>query len=461
MKKRKKKFQNKILFFIINIIILSVVSTLTLIIPVNDFVYSNYIKSRLIEETNKLVQDYADGVPIEEFKESVNWLNSKININITVLNDPNQLKTKEDFENYMLLVSEEERKTLLKGNTVTKFVNDQGYKILIVLNPLCKGGTPEGVLYSYTIVKQSYNHLFTFFWFIGFAFFACFSVYLAIRIFKNIVKPIKEMEVAALKVSKGDFSTRINYNSSDEIGRLAKAFNDMSVTIHEVSERRREFIQNISHEFRTPLCYVHGYTSALIDGLIKTPEDQMKYLKLIEKETSQLKKLAHDLLDVVKLEAVHREIDKYPIALAQCVEETIEIFEETLENNDVQLSLNIDPDVIINGNEKRMKQVIQHIIDNAIRYSEKGDAIEILLLNYDTFCQLIINDNGVGMSEEDLHQVKDLFYRVNKARTRLDGGSGLGLSLVEHIVKSHNGEMIIESEPNIGTKVTIQLPTIH
>ena len=147
-----------------------------------------------------------------------------------------------------------------------------------------------------------------------------------------------------------------------------------------------------------------------------------------------------------------------PVAFAQFIEDVMEAYEYTLSDKKIALYMDLDPDVIIKGEERRLEQIIVNIVDNAIRYTTEGGSLKIKLTKESGTCTLLVEDTGMGISEEHIHKITERFYRVNKARTRYDGGSGLGLSIVAKLINLHQGTIRFESEVDVGTKVFLTFP---
>ena len=184
-------------------------------------------------------------------------------------------------------------------------------------------------------------------------------------------------------------------------------------------------------------------------------------MKLIARESNRLQGIVQDLLDLTKLEENVYKLNLVPIAFAQCIEDVMLKYEPILTERGLKLKMNLNPDVIILGDEDRLEQIIGNIVENAIRYSNEGGTIIIELFMEDEHCKLVISDNGIGMSTEDLERVTERFYRVNKARSRFDGGTGIGLSIVKKLMQLHNGTLLIDSRLNIGTEVSLIFPVVN
>jgi signal transduction histidine kinase len=270
----------------------------------------------------------------------------------------------------------------------------------------------------------------------------------------RIVQPIKQMEKIAKEIAQGDFSIRLAVNGEDEIASLGKSINVMSSNLEEVDRNRREFLGNVSHELRTPISYLKGYSEALGEGII-TPE---KYVEITRKETDRMNQLVHDLLDLAQLEGDSYPISKEPIIFSELVKDVWNRFEWKRNEKILVTEFNLDEEVVVNGDHGRLDQVVDNLLSNAIKYTHEKGKIKISVLQENTLGVLIIEDEGIGIPEEDLPFIFERFYRVEKARTRKSGGTGLGLSIVQKIVHKHNGEVIVDSQLGKGTVVKVKIP---
>lgn len=382
-----------------------------------------------------------------------------------MVNNPRELSACLPFDiDYQSLIGEEEREELLKGNPIQKSGYEDRFnrKIMAVIIPLLDENRLEGIIYLYLPLEKisEITMDFALLWLIAALLFLVVAIFTGTMLIKRMTKPLLEMKDAADCVSKGDYTVNIDIHSKDEIGQLANAFNHMSASIHKEDERKKEFIANVSHELRTPISYVKGYSDALVSGLIKTGEDHDTYLRLIHREAGRMERLVGDLLDLSKLESDEHTLEKMPLPLAQLIEDSTQKYKPKVEEKNLSLRLELDPDIIISGDEGRIEQVIQNIMDNSLRYTEKGE-IAILLFKTKQGCCIEIKDTGIGIPSEDLTKIKQRFYRVNKGRTRSDGGTGLGLAIAEKLVQLHEGELLISSKLKKGTSVQIHLPVIE
>lgn len=450
----------------ISVIILCVLFAYSLSQYFYKTLYIEKIKNDLIQEATLLAADYNGGEITEEFKKKIEWFNSKNESEIFVVNNPRELSACLPFEiNYKTLISEDERQKLLAGHPVQKEGYEErfGKTVVAAIIPLLDRHGLEGIIYTYVPVDSmsEYIHEFAVKWMITALLFILFATLLTTKWLKKMIQPIQEIEEAAYQVSKGDYSIQVPISSRDELGQLAKAFNEMAESIYFEEERKREFLENVSHELRTPLSYVKGYTQAILDGVIKDKQEETKYLQLISRETLRMQRLVADLLDLTKIERGQVQIESTPIAFAQFIKDFVVKYDQVMKEKSLQLTLDLDPDPIILADEGKMEQIIQNIIDNAIAYTPSNGMISISLQQEKDTCTLIITDTGCGIPKKDLPFITNRFYRVHKARTRSNGGSGLGLSIVKNLVELQNGEIKIDSEEGIGTKVYLSFPIVR
>jgi len=465
MKNKKISLQQKLWMIVFVILFLSLVFGFVLSQIFYEKLYVDYVQTNLLNTAEMVAKDYNGGEITDEFRELVEWMNTKMTGDLFVVNNPKELSACLPFEiDYDSLIDGEDRQLLLKGEPIYKkeYIERFEREVIAVIHPLLNEGDLEGIIYVYSPIQPflEFGKVLMYTWAVTASLFLIITFYLGATVINKTIQPIKEMEAAANRVSKGDYSTILHYDSTDEIGRLSAAFNKMSKAIQGEEEQRRRFIGDVSHELRTPLSYIKGYTQVLLDDIVEDEEEKKKYLQLIARESNRLQGIVQDLLDLTKLEEKVYNLNLVPIAFAQCIEDVMLKYERIFMERGLKLKLDLNPDVIIMGDEGRLEQIICNIIENAIRYSKESGTISIELIMEEDHCKLNITDNGIGMDKEDLEKVTERFYRVNKARSRFDGGTGIGLSIVKQLMNLHNGTLSIDSRLNVGTKVTLIFPLV-
>ena len=283
---------------------------------------------------------------------------------------------------------------------------------------------------------------------------------------RSITFPISRMQEAAHRIAKGDFSRKVNIKSKDELGELAKSLNIMASELQQKMENlkrmdrvRTDFVANVSHELKTPLTLIKGYIETLEDRAINDTEKARKFISIIKDHAKRLENIIEDLLSLSELELSKDCLSKTEFDLKKLTDEITLSFGYALDTKRHMLSIDQQGDDFkIKADKDKIEQVIVNLIDNAVKYTNEGGQINIYILDQQNDITVTIRDNGIGIPKEDVDRVFERFYRVDKARSRELGGTGLGLGIAKHIILAHNGEISIESEINKGTKVLIRLP---
>ncbi len=240
------------------------------------------------------------------------------------------------------------------------------------------------------------------------------------------------------------------------------------VSIYDITEIklaeiiRTDFVSNASHELKTPLTAIKGFTETLLDGAMEDKETLKRFLTIIDKETTRLVRLAEDLLSLARLEKKTLRIERLPFDLAETVEKLAEQFQPMLRGRNLKLTVEIQEDMPrMEADEVWINQVMINLLENAIKYSDDGTSINIdgTFNREDDIVCIQVSDQGVGIPDEDKDRVFERFYRVNKNRSRESGGTGLGLSIVKHVVEAHGGTLGISDQEPRGTRVWFCIPT--
>jgi len=283
-----------------------------------------------------------------------------------------------------------------------------------------------------------------------------FSILVSTILAKNIVVPIKKLTIVAEEMAGGDLGVRSDTNSKDEIGKLAKTLDYMAEEIQKREQLKNEFISSISHELRTPLTAIKGWVITLDDS--QTDKDTLKMgLNIIEKETDRLVNMVEELLDFSRLSSGKMTLNKKEVSI-KAISDYIDVYMSArARRENKRLNINLDSE-----NKKiyvdidRIKQVLINLLDNAFKFTEAEGTISISFSSVEGSLKIIVQDDGCGISEEDLPRVKEKFYKGKNAKSK----NGIGLSICDEIVKLHDGEIFIESEEGKGTLVTVILPVI-
>ena len=282
------------------------------------------------------------------------------------------------------------------------------------------------------------------------------GVALSIILANSIINPIKYLNKVAEKMGSGNLSVRSKIDSKNEIGQLSNTLNFMANEISRREQLKNEFISQVSHELRTPLTAIKGWTITLNND--ETDKETLKLgFDIIEKETDRLSLMVEELLDFSRLinENVRLELKK--INIGDFLKHIESFMAPRAKKEGINLEFITKDDVSISIDSNRLKQVFINLIDNSLKFTEAGGNIKFETFILDESIKFIIEDNGCGISEEDLPRVKEKFFKGKNSNSK----NGIGLSICDEIIKLHNGEFNIYSKLGIGTKVEIIIPLIE
>lgn len=223
---------------------------------------------------------------------------------------------------------------------------------------------------------------------------------------------------------------------------------------------RNEFLGNVTHELRTPIFAIQLSLETLLDGAVNDENVNKDFLKRALNQTSRLTELVDDLIEISRLEAgtkISRRYFEINRFVFNIVNELLDLSQKNKVN--ILVDSEVSEKTQVFGDEERLKQVIVNLIDNAIKYTNEDGKIIIKIVKFDKEISISISDNGIGIPKEDLPRIFERFYRVDKTRSRDMGGSGLGLSIVKHILELHNSTIKVESEEGKGTRFEFNLPS--
>ena len=286
---------------------------------------------------------------------------------------------------------------------------------------------------------------------------------------RSVAAPVRRTAAAAAHVAAGNFDVRVEEGAAGEVADLVAAFNSMTRAL-EVGRRelveqnellrtseqhKRDLISMVSHEIRTPLSSVIGFTALLLERDFP-PDEQRRYLEIVDQQARRLAALAGDFLDVQLLEGGGITLDRAPLDFSDIVREQANLFFSHLTTHTVDLELP-DAPVTVNGDRDRLAQVVDNLISNAIKYSPAGSTVGVRLTPGDDSALLTVTDSGIGIAEDDRERVFEKFFRASEAASAT-GGTGLGLAVAREIVESHGGEIAVDSKHGRGSTFSVKLP---
>ncbi|PFA61817.1 PAS domain-containing sensor histidine kinase [Bacillus sp. AFS015802] len=244
--------------------------------------------------------------------------------------------------------------------------------------------------------------------------------------------------------------------SNDEWKGIVVVFHDIT-ELKKLEQMRKDFVANVSHELKTPITSIKGFSETLLDGAMNDPDTLKSFLDIILMESDRLQSLIQDLLELSKIEKQGFELSIQEAEVAGLIEDVMPILQEKAKSKNISLQTSFDSRGTAEVDSYRLKQVFINLISNAIVYTPKGGTVEITVDENPDNVFVRVKDNGMGISPEELPRIFERFYRVDKARSRNSGGTGLGLAIVKHIMEAHEGNVEVESEVNKGTTFTVTL----
>lgn len=274
---------------------------------------------------------------------------------------------------------------------------------------------------------------------------------------RGLTTPLREMAAATQAMAKGDYSRRVTDTSRDEIGALARSFNRMATELAETDRVRRDLVANVSHELRTPLTALQATLENIIDGIAAAdPETLVTMLAQVER----LGRLVTQLLDLSRLEAGTVPLDRQDFAVEPVLAHAVR--EQKLHAPDVDIAMTVeDIGLEADGDPERVHQVVANLLENAVRHSPAGCAIEVRARRTATGVTIEVIDEGPGIPDQEADRVFERFYRADAARAASDGGAGLGLAIARWIVDLHGGEIHPERREPHGCRMVVTLPGAH
>lgn len=278
---------------------------------------------------------------------------------------------------------------------------------------------------------------------------------------QDVYKPVKELSIAMQKISEGDFDYRITKSQQGEVGNLYKNYEQMRLQLKENEEEKRqnekksrELISNISHDLKTPITSIKGYVEGIMDGVADTPEKMDKYLKTIYNKANDMDKLINELTTYSGIDSnkipYHFHVINISDYFADCVEEIgLDLEQKGIKLNYTNL---VPSQTCIVADPEQMKKVINNIITNSVKYmGHDNGIIDIRILDEGESVKIEIEDNGKGIAAKDIGRIFERFYRTDSSRNSLQGGSGIGLSIVKKIIEDHAGYIWASSKEGEGT----------
>jgi len=293
------------------------------------------------------------------------------------------------------------------------------------------------------------------------------SSFLIMWIYKSVIRPLARLKLATQNIKEGNLDFEMPIEGEDEIAYLCHDFEEMRVILSKSTQEKvkfdieeKELISNISHDLRTPLTAIKGYVEGLIDGVADTPQKREKYLKTIFNKVNDMDRLINELTIYSKIDTNRIPYVFKRLSVNEYFDDCYHEIRTDLEAEGIELEYrnHANSKMFIFADAEQLKRVINNIISNSIKYlSDRKGRIKIDIYDKGAYVHIRIEDNGKGISKDDLPHIFERFYRADSSRNSAQGGSGIGLAIVKKIVIDHNGNIWAESKENIGTVMHLEL----
>jgi len=273
------------------------------------------------------------------------------------------------------------------------------------------------------------------------------------------LKPVDKIAQTAQEIEENDLSQRINVNTKDELGRLAATLNAMIGRLERAFRRQKQFTSDASHELRAPLAVIEAESSLALQKE-RPQSDYRQSLETISQESKRMSSLIDQLLTLARADAGKEQWNFGEVNLGRLITNLNADVEVLCHEKGLNCELWKTQDLVINGDEARLRELFMNLLDNAIRYTPSPGTVSISLRREAQMVVVAVTDTGVGIPAEDIPFIFERFYRVDKSRSRAEGGTGLGLAICRHIAEAHGGKIVVESQVGVGSTFSVWLPLL-
>ena len=273
----------------------------------------------------------------------------------------------------------------------------------------------------------------------------------------RVVQPVRALAAAAQRIARGAHTARVPVRGTDELAQLAGAFNEMATSLEHAEQIRRQLLADVAHELRTPLATVESYVEALADGVLAADAENWT---AIRSETARLNRLVNDLQRVSRAEAHQLDLHPAPTDPGELVQAAVKAARPAFATKGVALASDIQTDLpMVEVDRERIAEVLANLLTNALRHTPPGGTVQASVGQRADRIEIAVADDGEGIAAEHLDRIFERFYRIDPARARASGGTGIGLTIVRAIIEAHDGSVQASSEGiGRGASFTVRLP---
>jgi len=274
---------------------------------------------------------------------------------------------------------------------------------------------------------------------------------------RRALKPVDQIAQTAQEIGERDLSRRINVTTKDELGRLAATLNSMIERLEKAFQRQKQFTSDASHELRAPLAVIEAESTLALQKE-RTPAEYRQSLETISKEAKHMSALIDKLLTLARADAGKEQWNFTAVNLGELIADLSTDMEILCQENGLSFRVAQTDNLAVRGDEARLRELFMNLFDNAIKYTPAPGIISVSLRREAQMAVVAVKDTGVGIPPEDIPLIFERFYRVDKSRSRAEGGAGLGLAICKHIVEAHGGKIEVESQVGVGSTFSVWLP---
>ena len=282
------------------------------------------------------------------------------------------------------------------------------------------------------------------------------SALLAWLVTRSVARPLNKVAAAARGLAQGDLEQRAPASGPQEVQDVAQAFNHVAEQVATSQQIQQDFVANVSHELKTPLTSIQGFSQAIVDGTADDVAAVERAARVIHEEAERMRHMVEELLQLARFDAAQIQLDRKPVDLTSLLERCAERLAPQAQASGSTLVTSITEGLVVTGDADWLAQVFGNLVDNAIRHCRDGK-IEISARRSADWIEATVTDSGEGIPPQDLGRIFERFYQADRAR-RHGGGAGLGLSIAREVVRLHGGDITVESVVGLGSRFTTRLP---
>lgn len=424
------------------------------------YTYAQFIETNYFSKTNDLPTSYINTDLAKELQQYDSVLNTHVwitNASGTILVNTENIPTQN--KGYTITSYDKNffNQFFYKNKTISPILTDSSFMVTIPVTINYSIGGYIVVFQSMDIFQQEISHYERIVWFVILGISIILALLLIYCWFITI-RPSKKIVKAISSYTSGNYDYVLSLHGKDEYEQIETELTFLAEQLRDLDDYQKNFIANVSHDFRSPLTSIKGYAIAMQDGTIP-PELYNKYLDIIAFETERLTKLTSNLLSLNSFERGMANLEISSFDINHIIKRTASTFEGTCTKKHIKLNLTFsERETFVNADEAKIQQVLYNLIDNAIKFSHKDSEIRITTIEKKEKVLVSVKDFGIGIPKNSLKKIWERFYKTDLSRGKDQKGTGLGLSITKEIINAHNENINVTSTEGAGTEFSFALP---